>query len=297
MRFCTVAPTPTSGLGVFAELRIPVGTVVLSEECVAFGGVVRFNDYCCRWCWTLDATNPNPLNVVCPGCAVRYCSHKCREVDALHGQACDALAAMRSTRPAWGRRISPEDAAFLQLMLPVLCGSPERRQALLSLSAAGQRVDDNVGEILWGLADAFCESSDVERDEFERLAAVERTNCVSIGALTPLGVLSVGRAVFLGGSRFNHACRPNVVRVAEGRRMHFITSRNVEAGEELCVSYVPPRAEQKRETLQKDYGFVCKCGHCDDDEPSDACDECGGETLRSLCVHHHRLQILRDMKK
>ncbi|KAI1436864.1 hypothetical protein GGR50DRAFT_701224 [Xylaria sp. CBS 124048] len=70
-----------------------------------------------------------------------------------------------------------------------------------------------------------------------------------------------GGAVFLLGSRFNHACRPhNNVEYSYVDRMEamkFITQKNVSAGDELFIVY------QNNSTVLFEYwGFHCKCPRC-----------------------------------
>jgi hypothetical protein len=63
----------------------------------------------------------------------------------------------------------------------------------------------------------------------------------------------------------NHSCVPNVrVEYASGSNVAFvIANRDVEAGEELCISYVDESLsyEARTESLAH-YGFVCDCPRC-----------------------------------
>ena len=158
--------------------------------------------------------------------------------------------------------------------------------------AAGKPAHE---EQTWRLAREFAES-DVGQEEFDVLASVEQNNAVSIVNLTPMGGLAVGRAVFAVGSRFNHSCRPNVVRIRSGRAMLFVASQSVSPGEELCIAYVPPRMADKRAALLQDYGFVCACGQCERDDEVEVCDECGAETLLGKCVMHDAEALLKDCR-
>lgn len=93
----------------------------------------------------------------------------------------------------------------------------------------------------------------------------------------------VGFAVYPTPSFFNHResplpgvsghgltmcatdCAPNVTKMRRGRRLGFVTTRQVELGEELCISYGHAEkmslAERQRELMEGWY-FECRCGRC-----------------------------------
>lgn len=91
---------------------------------------------------------------------------------------------------------------------------------------------------------------------------------------TPMGVCQTNAlrlddrlfAVLNYASRINHSCNPNLsYRYDESRgTVEFYTLRHVNAGEELCVSYVDqslPR-DARRAMLHERYGFTCSCEVC-----------------------------------
>jgi hypothetical protein len=65
--------------------------------------------------------------------------------------------------------------------------------------------------------------------------------------------------MFLVGSRFNHACRPNVQYHydKDGKAMLFTTKSKVRAGQELFIRYT-----SDPEKMFVVWGFRCECGIC-----------------------------------
>lgn len=67
-------------------------------------------------------------------------------------------------------------------------------------------------------------------------------------------------------SFFNHSCSPNVLNFLEGPKMHCITCRPIEVGEQLFIDYKQfskyITTENRREELEKAWGFECDCVRC-----------------------------------
>ncbi|KAH9840107.1 SET domain-containing protein [Rhodofomes roseus] len=75
----------------------------------------------------------------------------------------------------------------------------------------------------------------------------------------------MGFAVYPKPSFFNHHCSPNVTKIRKGRTLGFVTTRPIEAGEELCISYghveMMSLQERQRE-LREGWFFDCRCSRC-----------------------------------
>lgn len=60
-------------------------------------------------------------------------------------------------------------------------------------------------------------------------------------------------------------CSPNIESSGEGRKMGFVTTRDVRAGEQLCISYGHvenlPVVERNKQLLEG-WFFECACGKC-----------------------------------
>ena len=68
---------------------------------------------------------------------------------------------------------------------------------------------------------------------------------------------NLGSAMYPSASYFNHSCDPNVAKVRQGRTVLFVTSKEVQAGEELCISYghTERQVEERRQVLRDWWGF------------------------------------------
>ena len=109
---------------------------------------------------------------------------------------------------------------------------------------------------------------------------------------------NVGLGLFPSAARFNHSCSSNCLfRLADattavargggaadpataatgtassaeavvGSRMLVTTTRAVEPGEELCITYIDPlpRRRTRQRLLQESFGFLCACDRCQREE-------------------------------
>ncbi|KAI0372787.1 SET domain-containing protein [Pilatotrama ljubarskyi] len=75
----------------------------------------------------------------------------------------------------------------------------------------------------------------------------------------------LGFAVYPLASFFNHHCAPNVGKERDGRALRLLTTRAVEAGEELCISYGHVDEmdwKTRRQELLEGWYFECRCSRC-----------------------------------
>ncbi|KAI0629198.1 hypothetical protein C8Q77DRAFT_1220391 [Trametes polyzona] len=75
----------------------------------------------------------------------------------------------------------------------------------------------------------------------------------------------LGFALYPVASFFNHHCAANVRKERDGRTLRFVTTRAVEAGEELCISYGHIEAMDvatRRKELLEGWYFECMCSRC-----------------------------------
>jgi len=98
----------------------------------------------------------------------------------------------------------------------------------------------------------------------------------------------LGWAMYVPGSYFNHSqlgllfmsvtnneltcldCAPNVRKERIKRTMCFFTTRDVDAGEELCISYVDVQDDVvvRRAELPQNWYFDCACKRCEEEMAS-----------------------------
>ena len=72
-------------------------------------------------------------------------------------------------------------------------------------------------------------------------------------------------AVLYYGSFFNHSCSPNVIYYPLNGKMVFCALRNINVGEELCISYIGIFRNYDhvdRFRLLNHWNFTCKCIKC-----------------------------------
>lgn len=93
----------------------------------------------------------------------------------------------------------------------------------------------------------------------------------------------MGWGIWVSSSYFNHSactcccavgkelttmiigCTPNVRKKREGRALHFEVTRKIQAGEELCISYIDTDSPvgQRRRELEESWFFTCRCLRCE----------------------------------
>lgn len=78
-----------------------------------------------------------------------------------------------------------------------------------------------------------------------------------------------GTAMYSSACKMNHSCDPNVVIIYRDRQWgdplvaHCIAIRDIEEGEELCISYIDlDQPYEKRQESLANYGFQCYCVRC-----------------------------------
>lgn len=75
----------------------------------------------------------------------------------------------------------------------------------------------------------------------------------------------LGFGIYPIPSFFNHHCSPNIRKERIGRRLRFVTTKEVHAGDELCISYGHidnMGLAERRKHLQDGWFFLCQCSRC-----------------------------------
>lgn len=73
-----------------------------------------------------------------------------------------------------------------------------------------------------------------------------------------------GFGVYPSGSFFNHSCDSNVTKKRTEASYEYVTTRDIEAGEELCISYgiLPTDSVAERRKALREWFFECGCKKC-----------------------------------
>eukprot|EP00929_Paragymnodinium_shiwhaense_P045041 TRINITY_DN23062_c0_g1_i1.p1 TRINITY_DN23062_c0_g1~~TRINITY_DN23062_c0_g1_i1.p1 ORF type:complete len:546 (-),score=93.52 TRINITY_DN23062_c0_g1_i1:121-1650(-) len=145
--------------------------------------------------------------------------------------------------------------------------------------------DDVLAEDPFMLRDweaAFCDAVDeAAEEEDESLdfwdladtsrigAKARKKTAIGIARTNTLMIEDASAAIFTTTSRFNHSCSPNVHHIwdEEAGVKCLRASRDVAAGEELCISYLAHRdlcdtTMERRGELSRQSGFWCECDVC-----------------------------------
>ena len=200
---------------------------------------------------------------------VELCDSDGETADAYSGS--DGASAMAA---AADRALSSADALrAIELLLPhverrlvvleagdddVSDGESADRDALADRPSKRQRREDD-GTVL-GLGSSPASG---ERRALDRLRAVLAQ--VGADALFPP---TEGVGLYADVTNLNHSCRPNAVVVFERDSTATVAAlRDIAAGEEVLISYIEedrPLAVRRADLV--DYGFVCMCERCVEEE-------------------------------
>jgi hypothetical protein len=289
-----VRSIPGKGSGCVATRKIAKGTVVL--RCDPLFAVLQPD--VCDWCWSW-----RERCIKCRACCARFCSNRCLEL-ARSQHHCGLFAGCAS---------NDEDEDDVRTVLLVhelrkqgkakqfdedLCWQSELDVGFLA------RVAEKASRAMKG---------DVTAQDVERILGKVRSNSFGIDAPMPEGefgesgepdVNFLGSASYVEASFFNHTCEPaNVVRVRENRRLSFIAVRNVEEGEELCITYINSARHkdnvERQALLHALYLFHCSCRVCVGEMPpiEKQCSKCGCcEFVEELCCVCEPSKIMEMME-
>ncbi|PLB46512.1 putative set and mynd domain-containing protein [Aspergillus steynii IBT 23096] len=225
---------------------------------------------------------------------VAWCNEACRAADqARHGFECTWLKKYAaSIRSKWGEY----DFGMLWLIVRIL--------ATRSVEEVGSLESTQRFKAGWSAIESLCGSPETWAHSQVRewstlvkkymrtseslphgmsaddvLALICREEANSFG-LYPreTGILSLSDTSLDRGEQFaaavypraaiaNHSCSPNIIHKPDNNgRMVFVSSRDIQAGEECCISYFDltefVELSARREHLQKSFRFLCKCERC-----------------------------------
>ncbi|KAF8628307.1 hypothetical protein AX17_006010 [Amanita inopinata Kibby_2008] len=117
------------------------------------------------------------------------------------------------------------------------------------------------GKCSWDGLRTYVDTSDAIRT----LLARDHGNVFGIWDMAPQADSEMlGWGLYVQGSYFNHDCNPNVKKQRSNRAMAFFAMRDIEAGEELCTTYIDVNDPvlQRRKELKEEWYFDCACARC-----------------------------------
>lgn len=100
------------------------------------------------------------------------------------------------------------------------------------------------------------------------LSSRDSHNSFGIRSLEDDGSEFFGYGCWPAVSYFNHSCGPNIEKRREGRAWEFRAGRQIENGEELCITYLSGEErklsrEKRMLRLKNTWGFKCGCERCE----------------------------------
>uniref|UniRef100_UPI00398F2751 histone-lysine N-methyltransferase SMYD3 n=1 Tax=Pristiophorus japonicus TaxID=55135 RepID=UPI00398F2751 len=206
----------------------------------------------------------------CSQCKVaRYCNATCQKLAwPDHKRECKCL---KSTYPN-----VPTDMARLvaRIIFKLLTGSPCSSEELYSVSDLQSNIKEMSEEMKGGLGQLTVMLQFYMKEELHdasqlppglnllHLFGQVTCNCftVSDGEMQEVGV-----GLYPSMSLLNHSCDPNCVIVFEGKQLQLHAVRQIQADEELTVSYIDVMAtsQERRRQIEKQYCFTCDCSRCE----------------------------------
>ena len=285
-RLYSIKQTETRGRAVFASKRIPSGTTVYIAS-HPYITVIKedFKKETCAWCFKYQYGNKCWVKHPDTSVGVWFCSVECLQKwrkDDYDGKLTEALSCLRTTK---ARKQMAKMSNFpMDLTKLVVAAIVQRSRESDGTLPSNQPCWDNVLDLQAGVYD---EGIDLPSEVSQLTAFLENNLPPTLRHLitsTAFPLLSrhlsnsfgiwelpitpdsenLGSAMYPSASYFNHSCNPNVAKVREGRIVRFVTSRDVEEDEELCISYghTERELEERRQVLKEWWGFECDCSRC-----------------------------------
>ena len=79
-----------------------------------------------------------------------------------------------------------------------------------------------------------------------------------------ISIFILGLGIYQTLAFLNHSCEPNCIAVFNSRTCEIRSIKNIEKGEELCISYTELMRPQsvRGKVLKEQYYFDCTCSRC-----------------------------------
>jgi SET and MYND domain-containing protein len=109
----------------------------------------------------------------------------------------------------------------------------------------------------------------VTPDTLFLLSSRDSHNSFGIRSLEDDGSEFFGYGCWPAASYFNHSCGPNIEKTRVGRTWEFRAGRDIEEGDELCITYLSGEERKlsrgkRMVTLKRNWGFDCACERCEE---------------------------------
>lgn len=274
------------GRGLFARVHLPAGSLVHKSHLLAACALEGHGSRLCAACFRAAAES---LECSCAQCEqVFFCDERCAALIGPHKAVCAALCLWPKLR-----RFDNEQVSLLRLLLIVYgkrLGLPGGRETAKGCSKA--KREEQSGSSIVSLQELHWHPEAWRGDEraswskplacFQELltqagaswvpsveelqADLGRLDCNAFSMPDEKGML-IGHGIYPSAAvGLNHDCSPNCCVDGEGPGtvMRVFSLRDIEEGEELCISYVDVNEPGpiRRRDLQQQYHFECRCKRC-----------------------------------
>ncbi|KAI6014668.1 hypothetical protein EDC04DRAFT_2578659 [Pisolithus marmoratus] len=252
---------PTARDKAVSEIRVSAGTVLAVIPGLAQIVVGAEKGRRCDYC--LISAEDRLRR--CTGCASYwYCDVQCQRSHwPTHKKYCSNFPRYTSS-PAFTQLQAYQklDAVLLtHLLAEFSAGDPSSKEALATFSSLLP------GPVSGALCPPTCPLATSHKPSISASELYKRSGNNNFAIHSHFTTIAHG--IFPLASRlFNHSCLPNAFpkyTFDRGRqvRMSVVAMRDIEAGEEICISYVDPALlDTRQQIFQFTYGFTCICPSC-----------------------------------
>ncbi|XP_020504458.2 histone-lysine N-methyltransferase SMYD3 [Labrus bergylta] len=260
--------SPGKGNGLRATASIKRGELVYSAEPLACCVSNKHAKEVCHHCFTRHETL-----LRCSQCKMaRYCNITCqKQAWCDHKRECKCLRSLLPRIPTDSVRLAAR--IILALLNPSQSSGGEELYPLEEheshLSSMSEQKKQGLSELA-SMLELYLQqevphlTSALPPSCQEPLSLIAKVTCncftISDGELQEIGV-----GLYPSLSLLNHDCRPNCVMVFEGTRLQLRAVQDINAEEELTISYIETLSlsEDRQKQLEEQYHFTCHCQRCD----------------------------------
>ncbi|XP_067901519.1 histone-lysine N-methyltransferase SMYD3 isoform X1 [Heterodontus francisci] len=253
------------GEGLKATRAVPPGQLLYSASPYTCIPSKKARGSVCEYCLSRKESL-----LRCSQCKMaRYCNTTCQKLAwPDHKRECKCLRSIYPKVPTDMTRL------VARIIFKLLTGSPCSSEELYSVSDLQSNIKEMSEEMKGSLGQLTVMLQFYVKEEIHdasqlppglnllHLFGQVTSNCftVSDGEMQEVGV-----GLYPSMSLLNHSCDPNCVIVFEGKQLQLHAVRQIQANEELTVSYIDVMAtsQERRRQIEKQYCFVCDCKRCE----------------------------------
>ena len=263
-----------SGMSVVAKRCMDAGTLLTGDDPAAIALDAPHRQSHCAYCAIDgkkdDGSSSSTTFQLCPNCQAVGCCHNCaKDHEQRHSQEeCEKIQKLG------GIEVDPCLLLVIRLLWQADLKIAYKIPDIKLLYKTDLKEEHE--QILKVLSSVTGEAEKTRKI----LSVVLGCGHALVDVSLPLGQQTIGRALFVQQSFFNHSCAPNAYLSSilpskrlngEPRpewdpivsRIHLL--RPVQKGEEITISYIPLSGlslQERQSKLLTNYGFQCHCSSC-----------------------------------